>query len=111
MKFLLIARDRSGPGTLSVREERVSSEVARQGVGAGIDAAKQWFKQKRASGEIEQMYAFVTGGGAGIANYNSHEALNAALRECPLSFLVEWEVYPLADLEQSFDAAKKAFGV
>lgn len=71
-----------------------------------IDATLAWARKYQ--GQIEQIWA-VAGqqAGGGIVNVESLEELDTILAELPLGPFSETEVYPLVDLDVSFQHQKE----
>ena len=96
MKFLVFARYRIG---VTIPQ---SADLFRQ--------TKDWLEARLADGTMDCLYNLPAGGGVGIINADSHEALTEILGAYPLQPLVGYEVHPLSDFKQVFDLAIKAFG-
>lgn len=75
-----------------------------------IDATLAWARKYQ--GQIEQIWA-VAGqqAGGGIVNVESLEQLDTILAELPLGPFSETEVYPLVDLDVSFQHQKEALHI
>jgi muconolactone delta-isomerase len=94
MKFLILARPRPSP-------------LPPQALAAMLTATRDWLKQRQARGEFDALFSFVDGGGGAIGNYDSHEALNAAIQEYPLNPITDWQIYPLCDFDKSIELGIK----
>jgi len=97
MKFLIIDRG----GTIELPPSEVEAIFMR---------ARDWVKEKMDEGKIENAYAL-----AGemssmmVLNVNSHEELDDALQDYPLSNYSVFEIYPLSDALHSYEKAAQAF--
>ena len=56
-------------------------------------------------GALEVGYTFVTGGGFGVVNVTSHEALWEIIYNYPGTASFQWHVEPLAEVAQVFNRA------
>lgn len=65
-------------------------------------AAVAYIAELQKKGKLETAYAFVTGGGIGIVNVDSHEELWETIYAYPLKPYFQWRVEPLADVSQVF---------
>ena len=74
-----------------------------------FEASRNWINGKKDDGTIEVSYAFPAGGGATIANADSHEDLMADIRDFPLFPFISWDVRPLVDIDTSFNSAIEMF--
>ncbi len=65
-----------------------------------------WLAENRDAGKIEQAWTFAGQvAGAGIANVESHDELDAIMGRWPLAQFSDIKVYPLADLDASLENA------
>ena len=71
-----------------------------------LEGSLEWLRRYKEAGKIEQAWelAGMLGGG-GIGNVDSAEELDDLMREWPYQPLVDIEIYPLADLERSWQKA------
>jgi hypothetical protein len=74
-----------------------------------LKATKTWVNARLTDRSLEYFHAFPVGGGAGVANVDSHEALMKMLRESPAFPFTETELHPLVDFNQSMDSAIDLF--
>jgi hypothetical protein len=74
-----------------------------------LTATKAWINARIKDRSVEYFYAFTIGGGVGVANADSHEALMKNIRENPAFPFVETEVQPLVDFNESVDSAVRMF--
>jgi hypothetical protein len=89
MKFLVIAL----PGTNPLPREQ-AAELLTVGI--------SWIKSKIEDGTVECHYSLFGGGGMGIVNAASHEAMLETLLAYPLYPFFTWEVKPLLDYEAAY---------
>ncbi|MFC2099588.1 muconolactone Delta-isomerase family protein [Candidatus Bipolaricaulota bacterium] len=66
-------------------------------------AASEWVKARLADGTLDFHYTFPGGGGIGIANVDSHEALSDVIASYPLYAYMDWEVRPLSDWSHTYN--------
>jgi muconolactone delta-isomerase len=69
---------------------------------ASNKAGAAYVAELQKKGTLEVAYSFVTGGGIGIVNVNSHEELWEMLYAYPLFNSFVWRVEPLADVAHTF---------
>jgi muconolactone delta-isomerase len=69
-----------------------------------LSAQKEWLLQRVADGTVESVYGFVGGGGMGIANVESHEAMNELLVSSPAFPISDYKVTAIGDFEPMIDA-------
>ena len=74
-----------------------------------LKATKAWVNARHADRSLEYFYAFPAGGGAGVVNVDSNEALMKMLRDSPAFPFTETEIHPLVDFNQSMDSAIAMF--
>jgi hypothetical protein len=74
-----------------------------------LKATKAWVNARLADGSLGYFDGFPVGGGAGVANVDSHEVLMKMLRESPAFPFTETEVHPLVDFNRSVDSAIEMF--
>ena len=74
---------------------------------AVIDGSIAWMKGKIADKTAECAYGFITGGGAGIFNAASPDAMMQLLMSYPGYPFVDFKVEPLCDLNTSLEAVKQ----
>ena len=74
-----------------------------------LKGAKAWVNAGIKNRSVEYFYAFPTGGGVGVANADSHEALMKTMRENPAFPFLDMEVHPLVDFNESIDSAVQMF--
>ncbi len=69
-----------------------------------MKAMHEWLKRYRQDGTIEQTWNFMgQAAGGGIMSAESHEELDDILAENPLRPYSTVEVYPLTDIDRSFE--------
>jgi hypothetical protein len=76
---------------------------------AVLKATKAWVNARIADRSLDFFYAFPVGGGAGVVNVDSHEALMKMVRDSPAFPFTETELHPLVDFNQSMDSALELF--
>ena len=96
MKFLVFARP-----NVSVPDDKAL---------ALWRATKEWTNARLTDGTLDCAYNLPTGGGVGIINSNSHEALTEILSSYPLQPWVQYEIHVLSDVNHLFDLAIMAAG-
>jgi len=74
-----------------------------------LKATKAWVNARIADKSLDYFHGFPIGGGAGVANADSHEAMMQLLRSSPSFPFTETEVHPLVDLNASIDSAIAIF--
>ena len=89
MKYLVTAL----PGTTPIPPEQAADLY---------QAAAEWGEAALADGRADCLYTFADGGGIGIGNADSHEAVFGILISYPMYPFFHWEVKPLCDWGQSF---------
>ncbi len=74
-----------------------------------FDGSLAWLKKYKANGKLEHGWGFAgMPAGAGVVNVNSLEELSQISNELPLNAAAEIEIYPLIDIEEQINNAKKA---
>jgi len=95
MKFLVIRKPRvsmnPGPTSQMIRAQKETL----------LNAVKE--------AVIDCTYAFIGGGGFGIANANSTEELNQKIMSAPMALYYDFEVRALTDYARHMDAVATAF--
>jgi hypothetical protein len=74
-----------------------------------IRAQKEALLNAVKEGVIDCTYAFIGGGGFGVANANSAEELNQRIMSSPMGLFYDFEVHVLTDYAQHMDAVAAAF--
>jgi hypothetical protein len=74
-----------------------------------LGGTKAWVNARIKDKSLEYFYAFTIGGGAGIANADSHEGLMKMMRENPAFPFTETDVHPLVDFNPSMESAIQMF--
>ncbi|MGO9256700.1 MAG: hypothetical protein ACLQU1_10420 [Bryobacteraceae bacterium] len=87
MKFLV---------TVTPRRQQVPPVTA-------LEASKAWIDAKLADKTFDCSYAFVTGGGVGICNAGSADALNQLIFSYPGYPFVDFKIEPLCDIHLALD--------
>jgi Muconolactone delta-isomerase len=96
MKFLLtVTPFRGGP-------------VPPQAAAAMLSAQRDWIQARLDDGTLECAYAFTNGGGVGIVEVDSHEAMHELLLQSPSFPISEHEVVALADVGVALTNAASA---
>ena len=96
MKFLVFSKYRIG------QDPPESLDLFQQ--------TQDWMSARLADGTLDCAYNLPAGGGVGIVNADSHEALTEVLSSYPLQPWTSYEVHPLSDVKHVFDLAIKALG-
>ncbi len=66
------------------------------------EAMQQWADTHRASGKMEQIWAFAgLPGGGGILNVDSHEELDDIMAAFPFGNWSETQIYPISDIDHT----------
>ena len=69
-----------------------------------MKAMHEWLKRYRQNGKIEQTWNFAgQAAGGGIISVESHEELDDILAENPIRPFTSVDVYPLTDIDRSFE--------
>jgi hypothetical protein len=89
MKFLLIVTPRR------------DSSIPPAAVAGMLAAQRDWLHDRMTDGTVEAAYSFPAGGGCGIVNVESHEALNQLIVDGPAFMISDYGVHALADLDTS----------
>lgn len=89
MKFLVTAR----PSRPMTREQAL----------ALYQAARAWVTARLEDGTLDCHYTFPGGGGTGIVNVESHEALSDSIASYPLYAFMDWEVQALSEWSHTYD--------
>jgi muconolactone delta-isomerase len=87
MKFLVIVTPRR------------DAPIPPAGVAQILGAQREWIRQRREEGTLETAYSFLAGGGIGIFDVDSHEALNEALLGSPGFAISDYDVRALVDVD------------
>jgi hypothetical protein len=93
MKFLLIVTPRR------------DSSIPPTAVAQMLAAQRDWLHDRRDDGTVEFVYSFATGGGCGVVNVESHEALNQLLLDSPAFIVNDYDARALADIDISLGNA------
>jgi muconolactone delta-isomerase len=95
MKYLVISKPRGNvPPAMAVNM---------------LKATKTWVNARIKDRSLEHFYAFTIGGGVGVVNADSNDALMKTLRQNPAFPFVETEVHPLVDFNESIDVGIQMF--
>jgi len=73
---------------------------------AMIDQAQAWIKAKIADKTADCSYAFITGGGVGIFNADSTDAMMKLLMNYPGYPFADFKVDPLCDINMALEQVK-----
>jgi len=87
MKFLLIVKPRQ------------STVLPPAAVASMLSAQRAWLQDRRADGTFDCSYGFPLGGGCGIVNVDSHEALNELMLAAPSFVINDFEAHALCDVD------------
>ena len=87
MKFLVIVTPRR------------DASVPPGAVAAMLSAQRDWLHERMNDGTVEFAYSFPVGGGCGVVNVDSHEALNELLVNSPAFMINDFDLRPLSDLD------------
>jgi hypothetical protein len=74
-------------------------------VAAILSAQRDWMHERMSDRTIEFAYGFTTGGGCGVVNVDSHEALSELLMKSPGFPISDFDVRPLSDLDSTIGNA------
>jgi len=93
MKFLVIA---SVKDTASMLPPAIVRQL--------LEATAAWTNQQKKAGKILEVYAIPGGRTIALCEHPSAEDLDQTLIGCPIGAFTNWEVYPLADFDESIKA-------
>jgi muconolactone delta-isomerase len=96
MKFLLIVTPRR------------DASIPPAAVAGMLAAQRDWLHDRMHDGTVEYAYSFAAGGGCGVLNVDSHEALNELIVNSPAFMISDYDARPLADLDSSIGNAVAA---
>ena len=68
-----------------------------------LEASKAWIDAKLADKTFDCCYSFVTGGGVGICNSESPDALHPLILSYPAYPFVDFKIDPLCDIDLALD--------
>ncbi len=70
-----------------------------------LSAQRDWLHDRMQDGTIEFAYGFPTGGGCGVVNVDSHEALSELLVRSPGFMISDYQTAALSDIDATMGNA------
>jgi len=98
MKFLIICTVKD---TFSMVPPAMSRQL--------MEASVAWVNEQRKAGKLLEIYATPDGRIAGISEHRSAEDVAQTLAGTPMGGFLNFEVYPLADFNQTMKASIEAY--